>query len=85
MQGTPDSRLERARLLASRLERLSADSGWARKASGLRGGLLRIIEDLEDGRSVGIAEAVQLDRLLEQGHAILINAAREIPDETRQP
>ena len=36
-----------ARLLATRLERLSADSYWAHKASGLRGSLLRSLEDWE--------------------------------------
>jgi hypothetical protein len=79
LQGQPEYRLERARLLASRLERLSADSGWARKASGLRGTLLRAIERLEDGEADQSAEVDHLDRLLDQGFEILNRAAGEIP------
>jgi hypothetical protein len=79
--GSP-TRLDQAWLLAYRLERLSADSGWARKASGLRGALLRAIERLEDGLWNESEEAAQLDRLFEQGYEILNHAAREIPGDT---
>ena len=34
----PDARVELLRMLAKRLERLSVDSIWARRASGLRVG-----------------------------------------------
>ena len=33
-----------AKLLVSRLERISADSIWAHKVSGIRGSLLKILE-----------------------------------------
>jgi hypothetical protein len=36
-----------ARLLVSRLERLSADSYWAHQASGLRGSLLRCLQQVD--------------------------------------
>jgi hypothetical protein len=72
-----DSRLELLRLLTSRLERLSVDSIWARRASGLRGSLVRAIEDADAGN---ISPPEHLDMLIELSFEILRNAAREIPD-----
>jgi hypothetical protein len=37
------------RLLLARLERISADSIWAHRASGVRGSLLRLLEEGEKG------------------------------------
>jgi hypothetical protein len=57
-----------APLLIERLERLSADSPWAHRASGLRRALLRSLEeDAEGGRSPEILVEMAL-RLLE--HAV---------------
>jgi hypothetical protein len=42
-----ETSLDLAKMLASRMERLSADSSWARLASGARGSLLKLIEELE--------------------------------------
>ena len=39
--------IESVKLLISRLERLSADSRWSHRASGLRGSLWRWVEKLE--------------------------------------
>ena len=68
-------------MLVARLERLSADSYWAHRASGLRGALLRSIERLESGEA-GEAdekeETERLDRLFQRGFEILARAAREI-------
>jgi len=65
-----------ARMLISRLERLSADSYWAHRSSGLRGSLLRALERMEEhGDAVSGAA---LDELMEQGFHILEKAAREI-------
>ena len=64
-----------ARLLADRLERLSADSYWAHQASGLRGSLLRLLERERRGYPV---DGVQLGALVERGFEILEEAAREI-------
>jgi hypothetical protein len=66
-------------MLAYRLERLSADSHWAHKASGLRGALLRTVEHLENGEGDKNEETANLDRLSQRGFDILASAAREIP------
>ncbi len=73
-----DGLLELAKLLSARLERLSVDSTWARRASGLRGSLLKAIEAAEKSES-GLAEArPHLERLVRRGFEILENAAREL-------
>jgi hypothetical protein len=65
------------RLLTARLERLSADSHWARRASGLRGNMLKVLEEIETGQEVA---PERLDLLIETGFEILRRAAQEIPD-----
>jgi len=72
-----DKRYAQVRLLADRLERLSADSHWARRASGLRGSLLHALEEFENGR---IRNPAALDKLIQMGFEILTLAARETPD-----
>jgi hypothetical protein len=69
--------IELLRLLAARLERLSADSRWARRASGLRGNLLKVLEEVDSGQVVAQA---RLDLLTGRAFEILRLAAREIPD-----
>jgi len=66
--------LELIRLLLARLERISADSYWAHRASGVRGSLLRALEKLEAGRPVQIS---RLDALMAKGFDILEKAAIE--------
>lgn len=76
-------RLEQARMVAKRIERLSADSGWARIASGYRGGLLKAIDEIEsnaDPEAVGEEGAARLDFLIDTGFDLLAKAAREIGD-----
>lgn len=65
------------RLLTARLEHLSVDSIWARRASGLRRSLVKAIEAAESGSEY---PPEQLDALIEQSFDILRRAAREIPD-----
>ncbi|MGD0612864.1 MAG: hypothetical protein ABSB41_15280 [Anaerolineales bacterium] len=65
------------RLLTARLERLSADSHWARRASGLRGNMLKVLEEIESGREVA---PDRLELLIESSFEILRRAAQEIPD-----
>ena len=73
--------LDQARMIAQRLERLSADSIWAHTASGHRGSLLKMIDRLE-----GLANLAEtspddvelLDLLNDKGFRLLANAAREI-------
>ncbi len=71
-----DPRLEQARMLIARLERLSADSVWAHRAAGLRVSLLRMMEQVEKGKK----HPDRLARLMAEGFTILENAAREIPE-----
>jgi hypothetical protein len=61
-------------LLLMRLERVSVDSYWAHRASGIRGGLLRALERDEAGQAV---DEPGLKRLVEEGFRILERAARE--------
>ena len=56
-----------------RLERIPADSIWAHRASGLRGSLLAIVEQLEEQP----LEDPEVKRLIAYGFQILENAARE--------
>jgi hypothetical protein len=57
-------------MLVARLERLSADSYWAHQASGVRGSLLRIIEDDH-------LDSPQAANLLAKGFEFLEKAALE--------
>ena len=57
-------------MLVARLERLSADSYWAHQASGVRGSLLRIIENER-------LDSSQVDILVEMGFDFLEKAAWE--------
>jgi hypothetical protein len=66
--------LDLIRLLLARLERISADSIWAHRASGVRGALLRMLEKLENGRPVHRSE---LMRLIRMGFYILEQSAKE--------
>lgn len=69
-----DTPLRTLQFLLSRLERISADSSVAYRASGVRGSMLRMVEKLEAGRPVSGAD---VKRLLESGYALLNKAAEE--------
>lgn len=73
---TLSEKIELLRLLASRLERLSVDSRWARRASGLRGNIVKVLEESETSPIA----AERLDLLISRSFEILRAAAREIPD-----
>ena len=66
--------LELIRLLLARLERISVDSYWAHRASGIRGSLLRALEKLEADRPI---QKSRLDALITKGFDILEKAAIE--------
>jgi hypothetical protein len=75
--------LDLARLLISRLERLSADSYWAHQASGIRGSLLKTLDEIESGQTINQPaennlKLQHLDQLVKIGFEILEKAAREI-------
>ena len=60
--------------LLSRLERISADSSVAYRASGVRGSMLRMVEKMEEGRPVS---GQDVKRVVERGYFLLQKAARE--------
>jgi len=62
-------------ILLARLERISADSVWAHRASGVRGSLLRLVEKSERGHPVQQSE---LNRMMDLGFTILVKAAEEM-------
>ncbi len=66
--------LRTLRLLLARLERISADSVTAHRASGVRGALMRMLERLEAGDDVS---DVELKRLIDAGYGLLQRAAKE--------
>lgn len=61
-------------MLLPRLERISVDSYWAHRASGVRGALTKILEQLETGETVDPA-VVRAN--LSIGFEILQEAAEE--------
>ena len=62
------------RLLLSRLERISVDSYWAHRASGVRGALTKILVQLETGETV---DPSSLRTNLRVGFEVLEKAAEE--------
>lgn len=66
--------LRTLRFLLARLERISADSVTAHRASGIRGGMLRTIDRLEKQEQVSGYEVKQL---IENGYLLLQRAAEE--------
>ena len=65
------------RLLSKRLERLSVDSLWARRASGLRGNMIKVLAEIDAGKEV---EDERLSLLIDRAFEVLKHAAQEIPD-----
>jgi hypothetical protein len=74
---TDNQSIELLRLLANRLERLSVDSRWARRASGLRGNIIKLLEQADFGKKV---TAKRLNLLTDNAFDILRQAAQDIPD-----
>jgi len=70
----PSNQIQLVRLLLARLERVSVDSYWAHRASGVRGGMLRALEKVEAGQAV---DESALKRLMDKGFQILEQAALE--------
>jgi hypothetical protein len=69
-----ENSLSLVHLLIARLERISADSFWAHRASGVKGSLLRILERSEKGYPM---RSVELKRMMDLGFLILGKAAKE--------
>lgn len=62
------------RLLLPRLERISVDSYWAHRASGVRGALTKILEQMEKGLPT---DTTVVDKSILIGFEILKEAALE--------
>ena len=77
MTSAEPNQLALLRLLISRLERLSVDSHWARRANGLRGNIVKVLEEADSGQDVSTE---RLELLIEAAFDILRRAARDIPD-----
>ena len=73
----PEARqIQQARILVDRLARLSADSIWAHRASGLRASIDKALARVDAGEPV---DATTFGLLLTLGYEMLIRAAEEIP------
>ena len=59
-------------MLLARLERISVDSYWAHRASGVRGSLIKLVEQMDAGAFIPPKEASEL---MEMGFIILEQAA----------
>lgn len=70
----PNEETKIIQLLLSRLERVSVDSYWAHRASGIRGALLRTLDEIEKGTIAGQANT---NELISSAFNILNRAARE--------
>ena len=63
-------------LLSDRLEHLSVDSRWSRRASGLRGNILKVLSESK----LKEISSERMTFLIQQAFEILTAAAREIPE-----
>ncbi len=69
----PPKQKRLARSLLDRLERISADSSWAHRASGIRASLSKALGARD-------TSPAQVEELIEMGFVILEKAAQEIPE-----
>ena len=70
----PDPTESLIRLLLARLERISVDSYWAHRASGVRGALVKLLGQMEMGEAV---DPASLRVNLQVGFEVLEKAAEE--------
>lgn len=77
-----DRQIEQGYLVVARLEKLSPDSRWARRASGTRGNLLKLLDELaaqiHAGEECQPQDLQRLEQLVRFGFWILEKAAREL-------
>jgi len=69
-----DESIQTLRFLLSRLERISADSVVAHHASGVRGAMLRALDQLENQKQI---PEYEVKGLIESGYSLLQRAAKE--------
>jgi hypothetical protein len=81
MENKPEDQklIEQASMLIQRLERISADSIWARRSSGLRGALLKIVDANRFSQQPKLTpdKRQELEMLIETGFWMLEKAAQE--------
>jgi hypothetical protein len=77
-----NDRLLQAEILVERLARLSADSAWAHKASGIRASLDKYVGLMKAGSNY---DPQLLTQLVQNGYDILEQAARQIPSPDELP
>jgi len=70
----PEQNEKLIRLLLARLERISVDSYWAHRASGVRGALTKLLGQMEIGEPV---DPASLETNFRVGFEILRKAAEE--------
>ncbi len=70
----PESNDRLIRLLLARLERISVDSYWAHRASGVRGALVKLLAQMETGEPI---DPTSLQANLVVGFEILKRAAED--------
>ncbi len=79
--GSLETRVDLARMIVQRLERLSADSAWAHISSGYRGSLIKWLDRYEhEGLNTSADQRQLLEFLIDKGLELLANAARELGD-----
>ena len=79
--GSLETRVDLARMIVQRLERLSADSAWAHISSGYRGSLIKWLDRYErEGLDTSADQRQLLEFLIDKGLELLANAARELGD-----
>ena len=71
-----NTQLLQAKILVNRLARLSADSVWALRASGLRASIDKTLNQIEERQET---DWESLDKLITLGFEIREKAAEEIP------
>ena len=71
----PQLDMQLIHMLLIRLERISADSYWAHRASGIRGALLRMLDDNEKGNPF---DKAAFKHLVSAGFTILSQAAKDM-------
>lgn len=72
IERTKDEQL--ARMLLARLERISVDSIWAHRASGIRGALLKLI----DSQDNALADDFNSKEIIKTSFWILEHAGKEL-------
>ena len=69
--------IKQAWMIVQRLERISVDSLWARRASGYRGALLKWLDQNSLLTNITVNDYEQLQQLVNTSFDLLSKAARE--------